>query len=143
MLNFRQDFIVYWKQLVLHFKVYQHLISSTLPLLKNTTEAYAAVWMKAASEEKRTKREGHTVSGLLMSVYTSLHEYKTTIFPISIPYDWRLSWDAGEQLDSSKIKGWMCFSHTSSLLAHAHMWMYIYSLLGQKKKCSFYSNEKW
>lgn len=104
---------MYWKQLALLFKVYQHLISNTLPLLNNNTASLhcnLATWMKAASEEKRTKCEGHTVSDLHMSVYTGLHEYTETVFPTRD--DWRLSWDAGEQLDSGKIKGYMSFSHT-------------------------------
>lgn len=62
---------------------------------------------------EKKKSEGHTVSGLHISVYTGLHEYTGTVFPTRD--DWRLSWDAGEQLGSGKIKGCMSFSHTSHI----------------------------
>lgn len=116
---------MYWKQLVLCFKVYQHLISSTLPLLNNNTASLhcnLATWMKAASEEKK-KSEGFRFQ---VCIYLCIQVYMNILGQFSLlemPGDF--SWDAGEQLGSGKIKGCMSFSHMSHISCLVCSFMFI------------------
>lgn len=140
---------MYRKQLALLFKVYQHLISSTLPLLNNNPASLhcnLATWMKAASEKKRTKCEGCTVSGficLCTQVYMNiLRQFSLLEMAGDFPGVLESSW----AVVRSKA---VCPSTTCPLSvvlsagSCSCLDMQLF-LAGTEKTCiSFCSNEKW
>lgn len=97
---------------------------------------------------KEPEHEGHTVSGLPMSVYAGPQDYTETLFPARD--NWRLSWDAGEQLGGGKINSCMSFSSTShiSLLVCWLVLMcgctFVPCWAKKKKRCiCFCYNKEW